>query len=86
MNKRELQGLLIFGFMTVVIVLIALVAFESTGTMGIEDRYNHAVGLQLEEESGESGFSLEGNPLFYLGILGVMIVICLGLYQYHIKV
>jgi hypothetical protein len=86
MKKKELQGLFIFGILAVVIVLIALFALESTGTMGIEDRYNHAVGLPLqEEESGESGLSLEGNPIFYLGILGILIVISLGLYQYHIR-
>ncbi|PWR73052.1 hypothetical protein [Methanospirillum lacunae] len=87
MNKQEIQGFFVFGVLAVVIVLITLFALESTGTMGIEDRYNHAVGLPLEEEeSGESGFSLEGNPLFYLGILGMLVVISLVLYQYHFRV
>jgi hypothetical protein len=87
MNKQEVQGFFIFGVLAVIIVLIALFALKSTGSMGIEDRYTHAVGLPLEEkESGESGFSLEGNPLFYLGILGMLVVISLVLYKYHIRV
>jgi hypothetical protein len=86
MNKKEMFGLVFFGILSVLVVLAALFALESTGTMGIEDRYNHAVGLPLEEESGESGFSLEGNPFFYLGILGILVVISLVLYKYHIRV
>ncbi|HWQ63131.1 MAG TPA: hypothetical protein VN429_01850 [Methanospirillum sp.] len=86
MNKQEIRGIFIFGILAVVVVLAALFALELTGTMGIEDRYNHAVGLPLEEESGESGFSLEGNPLFYLGILGILVIISFVLYEYHIRV
>ncbi|WP_319580308.1 hypothetical protein [uncultured Methanospirillum sp.] len=86
MNLRENSGLIIFGVLVIVVVLAAFIALEATGTMGIEDRYNQAVGLPAGEEETEGGFSLEGNPLMYLGILGALIAVSLILHRYLVKV
>jgi len=85
MNLRENSGLIIFGVLVIAVVLAALIALETTGTMGIEDRYYQAVGLPAGEEETEGGFSLEGNPLMYLGILGVLVVLSLVLHRYLSK-
>ena len=81
MNLKENSGLIIFGVLAIVVVLAAFIAFETTGTMGIEDRYNQAVGLPAGEQETGGGFSLEGNPLMYLGILAVLVVVSLVLYR-----
>nr|WP_319538129.1 hypothetical protein [uncultured Methanospirillum sp.] len=86
MNLRENSGLIIFGVLVIVVVLAAFIALEATGTMGIEDRYNQAVGFPAGEEETEDGFSLEGNPIMYLGILGALIAVSLVLYRYLVKV
>ncbi|MFH0967470.1 MAG: hypothetical protein V1862_07290 [Methanobacteriota archaeon] len=60
----DLKGIIIFGVILVVATLIALAAYGMTGDMGIEDRYNQAVGFPTGgEEGGEevSGFTIEGN-------------------------
>lgn len=77
------RGLILFGLILVVVIIISLAAYRMTGPMGIEERYNHAVGLPgPEEESGSRwfGFSLEGNPLLYGVILVVLGGICVIAY------
>jgi len=85
MNFREHSGLIIFGVLIIVVVLAAFFALEMTGTMGIEDRYNLAVGLPVGGEEASEGVSLEGNPLMYLGILGVLVIISLVLHRYLVR-
>ena len=85
MNVRENSGLIIFGVLVIVVVLAAFIALETTGTMGIEDRYNQAVGLPAGEQEAGGGFSLEGNPLMYLGILGLLVAVSLVLHRYLVK-
>jgi hypothetical protein len=79
------KGLIIFGIILIVVLISALAAYQMTGSMGIEDRYNTAVGLppSLEEEGGGTffGFSAEGNPLLYVIILGILIVGCYAAYR-----
>ncbi len=82
MNLKENSGLIIFGILAIVVVLAAFIALETTGTMGIEDRYNQAVGLPAGDEEKEGGFSLEGNPLMYIGILVVLVALSLVLHRY----
>lgn len=81
--NQNLKGILIFFGIMVVVVSIALLAYETTGSMGIEERYNHAVGLHTEtgDEEIESGFSIEGNPILYVGVLVILGIICVGLYR-----
>ena len=79
------KGLIIFGIILIVVLISALAAYQMTGSMGIEDRYNTAVGLppSLEEEGGGTffGFSAEGNPVLYVIILGILIVGCYAAYR-----
>ena len=79
------KGLIIFGIILIVVLISALAAYQMTGSMGIEDRYNTAVGLppSLEEEDGGTffGFSAEGNPVLYVIILGILIVGCYAAYR-----
>ncbi|MGA2933998.1 MAG: hypothetical protein ABSD81_02450 [Methanomicrobiales archaeon] len=69
------KGLILFGLILVMVAIISLAAYRMTGPMGIEERYNQAVGLPSAEEEpggGWFGFSLEGNPLLYGVILVVL--------------
>jgi ABC-type dipeptide/oligopeptide/nickel transport system permease subunit len=74
----EKKGLIIFGVILLVVLIAALAAYQMTGNMGIEDRYNTAVGLPPSTEEGDGGtffgFSAEGNPVLYVIILGILIV------------
>ena len=74
----EKKGLFIFGAILIVVLIAALAAYQMTGSMGIEDRYNTAVGLPPSPEEGGGGsffgFSAEGNPVLYVIILGILIV------------
>ena len=81
---KERKGLIIFGAILIVVLVASLAAYQMTGSMGIEDRYNTAVGLPLsqEEEGGTFfGFSAEGNPVLYLIVLGVLGVACFAAYK-----
>ena len=80
----ERKGLIVFGAILIVVLIAALAAYQMTGSMGIEDRYNTAVGLPVsqEEEGGTFlGFSAEGNPVLYVIILGILIVGCYAVYR-----
>ncbi len=81
----ERKGLIIFGAILIVVLIAALAAYQMTGSMGIEDRYNTAVGLppSPEEEGGGTffGFSAEGNPVLYVIIIGILIVGCYAAYK-----
>jgi hypothetical protein len=77
------KGLILFFLILAAVVVISFAAYRLTGPMGIEERYNNAVGLSSPEEesgSGVFGFSLEGNPLLYGVILVVLGGICVFAY------
>ncbi|MFA5268733.1 MAG: hypothetical protein WC379_12255 [Methanoregula sp.] len=83
-----LKGRLIFGTILLIVVIVSLAAYQMTGNMSIEDRYNTAVGLPTEEEEEGGtflGFSVEGNPALYLIVLGVFCAGCYGAYR-HFRV
>jgi ABC-type Na+ efflux pump permease subunit len=78
------KGLLIFGLIVFIAAVASLAAYQITGDKGIEDRFSQAVGLPLSgEEVGPAlfGFSVEGNPVLYLAVLGVLLVISYLLYR-----
>ena len=76
----DLKGIIIFSVIVVVAMMIALFSYGITGDMGIEDRYNQAIGLPTGEEEG-SGFSIEGSPVMYLAILSLLALTCYMLYR-----
>jgi len=82
---EERKGLIIFGAILIIVLILALAAYQMTGKMGIEDRYTTAVGLPHgEEEEGETffGFSAEGDPVLYVIVLGLLIVGCYAAYRH----
>ena len=78
---RERKGMILFLVLLSVVIISSVIVFMQTGPMGIEERFSHAVGLPHEDE-GASGISLEGNPILYVIILGVLGVICILAYKY----
>ena len=78
------KGLLLFVLIVVIAAIAALAAYQMTGNKGIEDRFSQAVGLPSGGEEGGSvlfGFSVEGNPVLYLAVLGVLLFISYLLYR-----
>jgi hypothetical protein len=79
------KGLIIFGAILIVVIVAALMAYQMTGNMGIENRFTTAVGLPPgEKEGGETffGFSAEGDPVLYVIVLGILIVGCYAAYRH----
>jgi ABC-type dipeptide/oligopeptide/nickel transport system permease subunit len=81
----ERKGLIIFGVILIVVLIASFAAYRITGSMGIEDRYNTAVGLPPSTEEGGGtffGFSAEGNPVLYVIILGILVVGAYAVYRH----
>ena len=76
----KIKGPLLFAAIVIIVAVAALAAYTTTGNKGIEDRYNQALGLPVSGEAGE-GFSLEGNPVLYLAVLGVLLTGCFLVYR-----
>jgi hypothetical protein len=80
------KSILLFGFLVLAVSGLSLIAYHVSGHMGIEERFNSAVGIdsgsEEEESSGMFGFNIEGNPLYYAFILVALIISCLII---HIK-
>jgi amino acid permease len=74
-NKK---GIIIFGAIVLIFLVICLLAYIITGNKGIEERFSNAVGLPSgSEEGGDNGilgFTLEGNHLSYVIILILILV------------
>jgi amino acid permease len=73
-NKK---GIIIFGAIVLIFLVICLFAYIITGDKGIEERFSNAVGLPSESESGNNGifgFTLEGNHLSYVIIVILILV------------
>jgi len=83
MTGRE-KGLLLFGLIAVIAAVAALAAYQITGDKGIEDRFSQAVGLSQSGDGGGPalfGFSVEGNPVLFLAVLGILLIISYLLYR-----
>ena len=82
----EKKGLGIFIGLLILVIIVSLSAYSTTGDMGIEERFSHAVGLQSggEVEGGGGWFdlALEGSPLLYAVVLGVLVVACYSVYRH----
>jgi hypothetical protein len=83
--RKKNNGLIIFGAILIIAVIASLAAYQMSGHMSIEDRYTAAVGLPLSEEDEGggtfSGFSVEGNPVLYAIVLGVLVIGCYAAYR-----
>jgi hypothetical protein len=51
--------------------IAAIASWATTGDLGIEERFNSAIGMQGENEE-ESGIAIEGDVRLYLGLLGLL--------------
>jgi len=86
LKSGDSKGLVIFGLLVLVFLIMGLAAYAISGHMGIEDRFNSAVGISGEEEeeeeegSGFLGFNIEGNQLYYLIIFAALAILCAVLY------
>ncbi|MFA4848875.1 MAG: hypothetical protein WC626_04035 [Methanoregula sp.] len=80
------KGLSIFIGLLLLVIVVSLAAYGITGKMGIEERFTHAVGfVNMGEDEGGSGWfglALEGSPLLYAFILGVLVVVCYAIYRH----
>jgi hypothetical protein len=81
----EKKGLLIFLGLLALVIVVSLAAYQISGHMGIEERFTNAVGLKegAQEEAGGGwfGLALEGNPLLYGVVLGVISIGCYAAYR-----
>jgi len=73
-----IKGRLAFLALFLLVLVTAFAAYQISGEMGIEERFTQAVGLEgggdAEEGGGWFGFALEGNPLLYGVVLGVLVL------------
>ncbi len=78
------RGFIIFGGLILVFLALSIAAYVISGHMGIEERFNNAVGIHADSEeegpSGVFGFNIEGNPVAYVIIASALIIICAFLY------
>jgi hypothetical protein len=82
----EKKSLIIFIGLLLLVIVVSLASYGITGKMGIEERFANAVGLVNMEEVGEGsgwfGLALEGSPLLYAFVLGVLVVACYAVYRH----
>lgn len=81
---NDKRGLMIFGVLILVFLTLSIAAYMTSGHMGIEERFNNAVGIHADSEeegsSGIFGFNIEGNLVSYAIIVFALIIICAVLY------
>jgi len=81
----EKKGLLVFLGLLALVIVVSLAAYQITGHMGIEERFSHAAGLPHEtgdeEGGGWFGLFLEGSPLLYGLVLGILAIGCYAAYR-----
>jgi hypothetical protein len=83
---KDKKGMILFGVIAAVLLVCAIVAFQVTGPLGIEERFGSATGSSAQDENGEvgggiAGFSLEGNALLYIFIIAALVLVCIILYR-----
>jgi amino acid permease len=82
-QQSNKKGLIIFGAIVLIFLGICLFAYIVTGDKGIEERFSNAVGLPSEPDSGDNGifgFTLEGNHIYYVIILALVIIATVLIY------
>jgi len=82
-QQSNKKGIIIFGAIVLIFLVISLFAYIITGDKGIEERFSNAVGLPSESQGGDNGilgFTLEGNHLSYIIILVLILVVTALIY------
>jgi len=84
LKTNDKRGLMIFGVLILVFLTLSIAAYVTSGHMGIEERFNNAVGIHADSEeegpSGILGFNIEGNLVSYVIIASALVIICAVLY------
>ena len=76
-QQSNRKGIIIFGGIALIFLVLCLFAYVTTGDKGIEERFSNALGLPDEPESDDNGifgFTLEGNHISYVLILALILV------------
>jgi len=77
---------IIFIGLLLLVIVVSLAAYSTTGDMGIEERFTHALGIESGEETegggGWFGLAIEGSLLLYAIVLGVLVVTSYTVYRY----
>ncbi len=84
---RSNKGMLILVLFILIAVTAAILAFRVSGPIDTEERFMHTLGMAHEETdtpagSGIYGFSLEGQLLSYVVVLGILLLLCVIAYRY----
>jgi hypothetical protein len=87
MGKSTGKEWVVFAVIIAIAGITALAAFQISGSMGIEERFQKALGISGDgggepESSGFLGFAIEGQPLLYAGIVCGLGILCYGAYRY----
>jgi hypothetical protein len=78
---------IIFAGIITIVGIAALATFQISGTMSSEERFQNALGISGDggkepEGSGFLGFSIEGQPFLYAGIVCGLLILCYGAYRH----
>ena len=76
-QQSNRKGIIIFGGIVLIFLVLCLFAYMITGDKRIEERFSNAVGLPGEPESGDIGifgFTIEGDQLSYVILLALILV------------
>jgi hypothetical protein len=83
-QQSNKKGIIIFGTVVLIFLVLSLFAYVITGDKGIEERFSNAVGLPSEtEREGDNGilsFTLEGNHIYYVIILVLILIATVLIY------
>ena len=77
-KTNDKRGLMIFGVLVLAFLILSIAAYMTSGNMGIEERFNNAVGFHADSEEGPSGilgFNIEGNLVSYVTITSALVII-----------
>lgn len=82
----EKKARIIFIGLLLLAIVVSFAAYSTTGDMGIEERFTHAVGIESAGETegggGWFGLALEGSLLLYTIVLGLLVVTSYLVYRY----
>jgi len=84
-RMADKRGAIAFLFILLICLAGALASYRLSGHMGIEERFQQALGLDgeahEEDKGGPFGFAVEGNPLLYLAFVLILVLAALAMYM-----